>query len=293
MIQMDKIQTLNNFTPYLVFFFQGWDKWTKDIKPRNMTCHAHVVLPWHFGTGGVMPLFSSGFEYFVHLRRKRYVTSTRQESSFPHKKPPQHGWPWKSHSALAGLSDCKNCSFRLLFGLASSCLLLLCFWTLMKGKSLILHHQNNAFCLLAAFFSFRRRSTAKKKLRIRHLASVFLRLSSGSCSHMVSWSLESCRSAHKSETEVPVSYLYLTLTWCIFPSCTSNLTNFSYIYQLQDALRLHPFLFIRGMSGGCLGGPGYLRLPLHFHMTPLNLLIKAGNKDICRSHRRLHASSTT
>lgn len=76
-------------------------------------------------------------------------------------------------------------------------------------------------------------------------------------------------------------------------SCTSNLTSFSYIYQLQDALRLHPFLFIRGMSGGCLGGPGYLLLPLHFHMTPLNLLIKAGNKDICRSHRRLHASSTT
>ena len=148
----------------LFSFFKGETSGQKTSNPQHDMSRTHVVLPWHFGTKSVMPISSSGFEYFVHLRTKKVCDFHEARKLLGHtKKPPQHGWPWKSHSALAGLSDCKNCSFRLLFGLASSCLLLLCFWTLMKGKSLISHHQNNAFCLLAAFFSFRRRSTSQKK----------------------------------------------------------------------------------------------------------------------------------
>ena len=118
------------------------------------------------------------------------------------------------------------------------------------------------FLLACRFFSFRRRSTSQKKTENKAPCISFLaakQLFMLTHGLMKSRKLQVCpqirnRSACElSILDFDMMHLPQPSNWS---SCTSNLTSFSYIYQLQDALRLHPFLFIRGMSGGCLGGPG-------------------------------------
>ena len=68
------IQSLDNFTSHappnfkVVFFFQGFRRVDKrnQIPQHDMSRTRCLTLT--FGDGGVMPIFSSGFEYFVHLR---------------------------------------------------------------------------------------------------------------------------------------------------------------------------------------------------------------------------------
>ena len=68
------IQSLDNFQPTpppnfkVVFFFQGFRRVDKrnQIPQHDMSRTRCLTLT--FRDGGVMPIFSSGFEYFVHLR---------------------------------------------------------------------------------------------------------------------------------------------------------------------------------------------------------------------------------
>ena len=67
------IQTLDNFThnapqiSKLLSSSKGWDGWTKEIEPPKHDMSRTRCLTLTFGDEGVMPIFSSGFEYILSI----------------------------------------------------------------------------------------------------------------------------------------------------------------------------------------------------------------------------------
>ncbi len=117
--QMDKIQTLDNFTPHLVFLFQG----LRRVDKRNQT------LPtWHV-THRLFNLDIS--ERGCHTNRflrvwifcPSKVCDIHETRKLLTHLPPQHGWPWKSGSTRQALGlgewfDLQELLMKFLFGLA-------------------------------------------------------------------------------------------------------------------------------------------------------------------------------
>ena len=71
------IQTLDNFIPRapqiskLLSSSKGWDGWTKTNQTPQHDISAHTFFNFDMWGRGCLPIFSSRFEYFVHLRSRK------------------------------------------------------------------------------------------------------------------------------------------------------------------------------------------------------------------------------